>query len=174
MPTRRVSKQTKTLRGTAKKAKPGRAVVPAAADQPVSIVADDRELKALAQHFADELRPLLIELGTFKQVDRQAFVILCRLMAVNELSFRKLESGGMFHRDTSGAVRKSPAFQMMRDSAAQIALYCRAFGITPQAREALTLIGVGDDIYDDLSMDELLHLPDDEWQRVKRQQNGGR
>jgi P27 family predicted phage terminase small subunit len=176
MPGRRVSAKAKQLRGTLKKKSRPRAAVlpavPAEPDQPVTIVSDDRELAALAQRFADDLRPLLIELGTFKPVDRHAFVILCRLMAVNELAFRKLQGGGLFHKDTSGAVRKSPAFQMMRDSAAQIALYFRLFGITAGAREALTLAGAGGDDYDDLTLSELLNLSDAEWERARRMEGG--
>jgi phage terminase small subunit len=170
MANRRVSQSKKQLRGTARKVKktPSRGRVIADRKTPAAAPAADGSgaIGALSVRFYNEVKPLLVQQGTYRPADESALRILCRALAINEFAFERI-SREPTHTDSSGATRKSVFFQIWRDSGATVSNFARLLGIGALSREALSVVP-DDDPYAELSLSEILDLPDDEFERAKR------
>jgi P27 family predicted phage terminase small subunit len=90
-----------------------------------------------AREVWERLAPDLERRGLLTAWDADAFVVLCNAVAHHRQAAELVARSGVLIKGRKDAVVKSPAMQVVRDTAQTIRAYAQEFGLTPSARSQL-------------------------------------
>jgi P27 family predicted phage terminase small subunit len=83
------------------------------------------------------LAPLLSEAGRLTPLDVDNFAVYCENVDLHRQAAELIAKDGIVVKGHRGALRKHPAWQVLRDSAAMVRAGAHDFGLTPLARASL-------------------------------------
>lgn len=96
--------------------------------------------------------PELAAMGTLADADRASIAAYCAAYARWVAAEKIINQNGVLVEGYRGVTAKNPACQVARDQRAQMLLFARELGLTPKAREHISLHPTEDDVdegYDD-------------------------
>lgn len=88
--------------------------------------------------------------GVLATVDGPSLEAYCMSLVVFRKAARQLTKSILRSGRRSGEIRKHPAAQIMRESAQLVKAFAREFGLTPLARESLSVPELSDDELEDI------------------------
>jgi P27 family predicted phage terminase small subunit len=90
-----------------------------------------------AREVWERLAPDLERRGLLTAWDVDTFAVLCNAVAHHRQAAKLVARSGVLIKGRKDAVVKSPAMQVIRDTAQTIRAYAQEFGLTPSARSQL-------------------------------------